>query len=73
MTYTELWEIQDACSAELNEFTKRYKDALAKEKAADEDHKNWAAVETAQAKVIYLTAYAVYIDFLKKSAAKDFS
>lgn len=70
MTYTEFFEIQDACSAELDEFQKNYEDALAREKAADDDRKNWAKVETAQAKLIYLTAHAVYIDFLKNSAKK---
>lgn len=69
MTYTEICEIQDACSAELDEFQKKYEEALAKEKAVDDDQKDWAKVETAQAKLMYLTAYAVYIDFLKKNAA----
>ncbi len=70
MKYSEFYELHDACNAELEEFQKDWDVAKAKEKAADKNHKYWASVETAQAKLIYLTAFAVYMDFLKNTVAE---
>lgn len=68
MKYSEFWELQEACGAELDEFAKRYEDAKAKEKTAESA--NWAAVETAKARLDFLTANAVYIDFLSNTVAE---
>lgn len=71
MTYSDLWAIQDAKSAEVDSLMENYTKALAKEKAAD--NKEWAAVETARAKLIYLTAHAAYIDLIKNVNFADIS
>ena len=68
MKYSEFWELQDACSAELDEFAKRYEDARAKEKTAE--NANWAEVETAKAHLNFLIANAVYTDFLNNTVAE---
>lgn len=71
MTYSELWAMQDAKSAEVDSLMENYKKTLAKEKNAE--NKEWAEVETARAKLIYLTAHAAYIDFLNKVNFEEIS
>lgn len=62
MKCSEIWQIQDLAEAELDEFAKSYSELAAKEKTAE--NKEWAAVDTARARLKYLTAHAVYMDFL---------
>ena len=65
MMYSEYFNTVDAKSAEVDSLMENYKSALAKEKTAE--NKEWAAVETARARLIYLTAHAAYMDFHRKT------